>query len=165
MKVSMNSPKRCTLILVFIALVGCSIADKIIEGGAISTELVEVEHRVHHLINQYRISKNLPPLATNEVITQQARIHSRAMAKKKVTFSHDGFRKRVKRISRSLPYSMAGENVAYTKGYSDSAQKAVLSWLKNSTHRKNIRGKYKLTGIGVAKDPEGAFYFTQVFWQ
>jgi uncharacterized protein YkwD len=60
---------------------------------------------------------------------------------------------------------MAGENVAYTKGYSDSAKQAVQSWLKNAKHRKNIRGNYRLTGIGVAKDPEGIYYLTQVFWQ
>jgi uncharacterized protein YkwD len=87
------------------------------------------------------------------------------MAKKKITFSHDGFSRRVKRISRFLPYSMAAENVAYNKGYSDCAQKAVQSWLKNTKHRKNIRGDYRLTGIGVAKNPEGVYYFTQVFWQ
>lgn len=161
----MDKLKRCTLIYVCIVLVGCSIADKIIERKAISAELLQLEQRIHQLINQYRISKNLPPLTTNEIITQQARIHSRAMAKKKVTFGHDGFGKRVERISRSLPYRMAAENVAYTKGYSDGAGQAVQSWLKNARHRKNIRGNYRLTGIGVAKNPEGVYYFTQVFWQ
>ena len=161
----MDKLKRCTLIYVCIVLVGCSIADKIIERKAISAELLKLEQRVHQLINQYRISKNLPPLTTNEIITQQARIHSRAMAKKKVTFGHDGFGKRVERISRSLSYRMAAENVAYTKGYSDGAGQAVQSWLKNARHRKNIRGNYRLTGIGVAKNPEGVYYFTQVFWQ
>jgi uncharacterized protein YkwD len=87
------------------------------------------------------------------------------MAKKRVPFGHDAFGKRVKRISRFLPYRMAAENVAYTKGYPDSAQQAVQSWLKNAKHRKNMRGDYRLTGIGVAKDTEGAYYFTQVFWQ
>jgi uncharacterized protein YkwD len=163
--VSMNNLKRCTLIVICIALIGCSIADKITEQKAIPTELLQLEHRVHHLINQYRTSQDLPPLTTNEIITQQARIHSRAMAKEKVTFGHDGFGKRVKRISRVLPFRMAGENVAYTKGYSDSAKQAVQSWLKNAKHRKNIRGNYRLTGIGVAKDPEGIYYLTQVFWQ
>ncbi len=157
--------KRCILILICIALVGCSISDKVIEQKATSPELLQLEQRIHHLVNQYRISKNLSPLTTNEIITQQARIHSRAMAKKKATFGHDGFGKRVKRISRFLPYRMAAENVAYTKGYPDSARQAVLSWLQNGKHRKNIRGNYKLTGIGVAKDPEGAYYFTQLFWR
>ena len=161
----MNNLKRSTLILVSIALFGCSISDKITGQKAISTELLQLEQRVHHLINQYRISKNLPPLTTNDKITQQARMHSRSMAKKRVTFSHDGFGKRVERISRFLPYKIAAENVAYNKGYSDCAQQAVKAWLRNTKHRKNIRGNYGLTGIGVAKNPEGVYYFTQIFWQ
>jgi uncharacterized protein YkwD len=163
--VSMNNLKHSTLILVFIALFGCSISDKITGQKAISTELLKLEQRVHHLINQHRISNNLPPLTTNDIITQQARIHSRSMAKKKVRFSHDGFGKRAERISRFLPYKIAAENVAYNKGYSDCAHQAVKAWLRNTKHRKNIRGNYGLTGIGVAKNPEGVYYFTQIFWQ
>jgi uncharacterized protein YkwD len=163
--VSMNNLKRCAFILVCTALVGCAVLDKSIEGEATSTELVQLEQRVHQLINQYRISKNLPPLTTNEIITKQARIHSRAMAKKRVTLGHDGFGKRVERISRFLPYSVAAENVAYNKGYSDCAQQTVQSWLESPKHRKNIRGNYRLTGIGVAKNPRGAYYFTQILWQ
>lgn len=163
--VSMNNLKRSTLTLISIVLIGCSISDKITGQKAISTELLQLEQKVHHLINQYRISKNLPPLSTNDIITQQARIHSRAMAKKKVTFSHDGFGKRVERISRFLPYKIAAENVAYNKGYPDCAQQVVKSWLRNTRHRKNIRGNYRLTGIGVAQNREGVYYFTQIFWQ
>ncbi len=92
-------------------------------------------------------------------------MHSRAMARKKVTFSHDGFGARVKRISRFLPYRIAAENVGYNKGYSDCAQQAVKSWLRNTSHRENIRGDFGLTGIGVAKNSEGVYYFTQIFWQ
>ncbi len=161
----MDKLKHCTIILVCIVLVGCSIRNKIIGQKGISPELLQLEQKVHHLINQYRISKNLHPLTTNEIITQQARIHSRTMAKKKATFGHNGFGKRVKRISKFLPCRKAAENVAYTKGYSDSAGQAVQSWLHNGKHRKNIRGNYKLTGIGVVKDPEGAYYFTQLFWR
>ena len=163
--VSMNNLKRSTLILVFIALFGCSISDKTTGKKAISTELLQLEQKVHHLINQYRISNNLSPLTTNDIITQQARMHSRSMARKKARFSHDGFGKRVERISRFLPHKIAAENVAYNKGYSDCAQQAVKAWLRNTKHRKNIRGNFGLTGIGVAKNPEGVYYFTQIFWQ
>lgn len=161
----MNNPKPYALILLCIALVGCSALDKAPQREEATTELSQVELRVHHLINQYRIARNLPRLTTNRIITQEARIHSRAMAKRKVTFSHDGFRKRVKRISRSLPYRSAAENVAYNRGYPDCAQEAVERWLKSWHHRKNIRGAYELTGIGVAKGPHGGYYFTQIFWR
>jgi len=163
--VAVNSLKRRTLILACIALIGCSISEKAIDQSAPSTELLQREREVHRLINQYRISKNLPPLTPDEVITRQARVHSHAMAKKKVPFGHNSFRKRVKRISRSLPYRTASENVAYNKGYSDCSRQAVQSWLESTRHRKNITGNYRLTGIGVARNPEGGYYFTQIFWQ
>jgi uncharacterized protein YkwD len=161
----MNKLKRYTLILFSIVLIGCSTSDKTIDRSTPSTPLLQREQEVHRFINQYRISQKLPPLTTNEVITRQARIHSHAMAKRKVPFGHNGFRKRVKRISKSLPYETASENVAYNKGYSDCSLQAVQEWLKSTGHRKNISGNYRLTGIGIARNPEGGYYFTQIFWR
>jgi uncharacterized protein YkwD len=162
---TVNSLKHRTLILACIALIGCSISDKAIDQSVPSTELLQREREIHRLINQYRLSKKLPPLTANEIIIRQARIHSHAMAKKNVPFGHNGFRKRVKKISRSLPYRTASENVAYNKGYSDCSLQAFQSWLESTEHRKNITGNYRLTGIGVARNPAGGYYFTQIFWQ
>jgi uncharacterized protein YkwD len=162
---SMNNLKRLTLTLVCVAILGCTTSQKITQREAVSPELFQLERKVHHLVNQYRISRNLPPLTTDGVITQQARIHSHAMARQKVPFGHDGFGRRVKRISKSLPHRTAAENVAYNKGYPDCAQQAVQEWLKSTQHRANIRGSYRLTGIGIAKNQEGGHYFTQIFWQ
>jgi len=162
---SMNNSKIPALVLLCLALVGCSTSQKITARETPSPELLQLEHRVHHLINRYRRSKNLPSLTTEETLTQQARIHSHAMARHKVPFGHDGFGRRVKRISKCLPYRTASENVAYNRGYPDCAQQAVQDWLKSIEHRGNIRGNYRLTGIGVAKNPEGGYYFTQIFWR
>ena len=161
----MDYLKRSTLVLFCIALMGCSISHKATGRKGTSTEVLQLEQEVYQLINRYRISQNLPPLTTNGIITQQARMHSRAMATKRISVGHSGFAKRVERISRSLPYRAAAENVAYNKGYSNGAQRATHDWFKNKEHRKNIEGNYQLTGIGVAMDSQGAYYFTQIFWQ
>jgi uncharacterized protein YkwD len=87
------------------------------------------------------------------------------MAGDKVPFGHNGFSKRVKRIAKSLSYRVAAENVAYNRGYPDCVGNAFQGWLNSSGHRKHIVGNYQLTGIGVAKTPEGGYYFTQIFWQ
>jgi len=87
------------------------------------------------------------------------------MAKRKVPFGHGGFGRRVKEISSHFPYRTAAENVAYNRGYPDCVQQAVQEWLKSPQHRGNIRGNYRLTGIGVAKNREGGYYFTQIFWR
>ena len=162
--VSMSILKRSSFTLLTI-LLGCSIPNNAGEGLRTSPDLLHLEREVHQLINEHRISQNLPPLTLNETITKEARNHSRAMAKRKIPFGHHGFVKRVQRIARALPYSLAAENVAYNRGYAYCAGNAVEGWLRSSRHRKNISGNYRFTGIGVAKDPYGGYYFTQIFWQ
>ena len=160
-----HSLRNIAFLLACIALVSCGTSHKITQREAAPPELLLLEQRVHHLINQYRISRKLPPLTTDGVITQLARIHSHAMAERKVPFGHGGFGGRVKEISRHFPYRTAAENVAYNKGYPDCAQQAVQEWLRSPQHRGNIKGKYRLTGIGAAKNREGGYYITQIFWQ
>ena len=122
-----------------------------------------VEQAIFNQINQYRASRGMSPLTINTKISEQARTHSQNMANGKVAFGHDGFTQRVQAIATAIPYSAAAENVAYNGGYSDPATQAVQGWLKSSGHLQNIEGNYNLTGIGVAKNAKGQYYFTQIF--
>jgi len=131
--------------------------------GSTSEDLRNLELSVHQQINQYRQSRNLSPLTLDPRISEQARLHSEAMASGRVSFSHDGFEGRVKALEKSLPYRSAAENVAYNQGYSDPDQQAVKGWIKSPGHLKNIQGEFDLTGIGVTKNAKGEYYFTQVF--
>jgi len=134
-----------------------------VSQGTTSTEFASLEQSVHQQINQYRKSRNLPPLTLNTSITEQARIHSEAMASGRVPFSHNGFEGRVKAFSKSISYSSAGENVAYNQGYSNPDQQAVQGWLESPGHLENIVGDFDHTGIGVTKNAKGEYYFTQIF--
>ncbi|PSB31941.1 CAP domain-containing protein [Stenomitos frigidus ULC18] len=125
--------------------------------------LQTLEQTVLTQINQHRASRKLPPLTLNETISEQARNHSQAMASGKVPFSHNGFQQRVTTIGRTIPYSRAAENVAYNQGYSDPVSQAVQGWLQSTGHRQNIEGSFDLTGIGVAQNAKGEYYFTQIF--
>ena len=58
---------------------------------AATSSIAELEKAVNQQINQYRVSKKLPPLTVDPRISQIARIHSENMASGKVKFSHDGF--------------------------------------------------------------------------
>jgi uncharacterized protein YkwD len=120
-----------------------------------------LEKSVFEQINQYRVSQGLPTLTLNMNITRQARIHSQNMATGKVPFSHQGFERRVNAIP--LIYNSAAENVAFNLGYSYPANQAVIGWLRSPGHLRNIRGKYNLTGIGVAANSQGEVYLTQIF--
>ena len=128
-----------------------------------NNSLKALEQSINAQVNQYRQSRNLPPLTLDSRISEQARAHSQAMANGSVPFSHEGFDQRVKAIARSITYRAAAENVAYNQGYSNPGEQAVQGWIKSPGHQKNMVGDYDLTGIGVAKNAKGEYYFTQIF--
>lgn len=128
-----------------------------------TSELQQLEQAIHQQVNQYRQSQNLPPLTLNSTISEQAKIHSQNMAAGKVPFSHEGFEGRVEAIAQTITYRSAAENVATNYGYSDPATQSVKGWIKSPGHQKNMVGDFNLSGVGVAKDSEGKYYFTQMF--
>lgn len=128
-----------------------------------ASSIPSLEQAVLTQINEYRASRKLPPLSLETSISIQARAHSQAMASGRTPFSHNGFQQRVQAIARTIPYSSAAENVAYNQGYSDPARQAVQGWLKSTGHRQNIEGAFDLTGIGIAQNAKGEYYFTQIF--
>jgi uncharacterized protein YkwD len=114
-----------------------------------------------HYVNEYREHRGLCDLAMADVICKEAETHSCNMACDKVPFSHDGFDERADRIRRQIkPVNAWAENVAYG---AESAKEVVEMWLHSPGHRKNIEGKYNMTGIGIAKSRGGSLYFTQIF--
>lgn len=142
-------------------------------SGGISSEnsrtmpdlsIAELEKQVHQQVNQYRKSLNLPPLELNSQISTQARNHSQDMAKQGgSSLSHDGFEQRVKAIAGSIPYRSAAENVAYSLGHGNPVEVAVEGWIESSGHRQNMEGDFGLTGVGIAQNRRGEYYFTQIF--
>jgi uncharacterized protein YkwD len=127
-----------------------------------SSSIADLERDVFQRINQYRQRNGLAALQRNSTINQQARQHSQAMASSR-KLSHDGFASRIRIIGNSISYKAAAENVAFNRGFSNPVAQAVNGWLNSPGHLKNIMGNYNLTGIGVAKNNQGEFYFTQIF--
>ncbi|NJO41914.1 MAG: CAP domain-containing protein [Cyanobacteria bacterium CRU_2_1] len=127
-----------------------------------SAEFEAIEQAVFEQINQHRAEIGLSPLTLDPVIMQQARSHSQTMANNR-DLSHDGFQDRADTIAQSITYRSVAENVAYNQGYSNPDERAVTSWLNSSGHRQNIEGEFNLTGIGIARNDQGEYYFTQIF--
>jgi uncharacterized protein YkwD len=125
--------------------------------------LITLEENTNYQVNRYRISQNLPPLRLDARISHEARLFSQKMANKQVPFSHDGFEGRVKAVQRKIPLEKMGENLAFMKGYPDPVAVAVKGWINSPGHQKNMVGDYNLTGIGIAKNNAGEYYFTQLF--
>ena len=128
------------------------------------------KHKVHasatpeeilHYVNIFRESHGLKALKMNGDISSEAEKHSRNMARHIVPFGHAGFDNRANRLGKKLsPVYATAENVAMGNM---SAKKAVNLWIHSPGHRKNMLGKYNLTGIGIARGRNGYLYFTQIF--
>lgn len=135
-------------------------SDKPVSNNS-QVDVSNMENDILFYVNKYRRSKGLGELQMLNVASSEAAKHSANMAARRVPFGHTGFESRVSAISRSLgSASAAAENVADGKL---TAQQVVDGWLHSAGHRKNIEGKYTLTGIGIAKDAGGVIYFTQIF--
>jgi uncharacterized protein YkwD len=123
-----------------------------------------LELSIHARVNQYRQAQNLPPLTFDPTISAQARAHSLKMANTS-HLSHDGFKERVDVVAKTISYRGAAENVAYNMGHTHPDDTAVKGWIKSPGHQRNMVGTYDLTGIGVAQNDKGEYYFTQIFIQ
>ena len=130
------------------------------DSAAVSAPKGNMEEDILFYVNKYRKSKNLGPLSLNETVSQQAREHSRNMAKGRTGFGHQGFEGRIDDISKKMgTVKAAAENVAY--GNLD-AEAVVKGWINSPGHRKNLEGNYNLIGIGTA-DKGNITFFTQIF--
>lgn len=127
--------------------------------------LNSIEQSVYEQINKHRESKGLPPLVLDGWLTQQAREHSQAMAKGDISFDREVLSQLNQKIIQTVPYQSAGAAIGMTLGYANPAQANVDNWLKDiyGDNLATIDGKYELTGVGVAINVKGQYYFTQIF--
>lgn len=127
--------------------------------------LNSMEQSVYEQINKHRESKGLPPLVLDAWLTQQAREHSEAMAKGDISFEREILDQLNQRIIKTGPYQNAGTAIGMNLGYANPAQANVNNWRTSiiiDTHAA-INGEYELTGVGVAMNLKGEYYFTQIF--
>jgi uncharacterized protein YkwD len=123
-----------------------------------------LEQEVFETVNDYRVSHHLLPLNLDSRISEQARIYSQAIASGQVPFGQEGLELHTEAISNVISYQGICENVAYNLGFADPARAAVNSWLRNPKRGVvDAAGEYELTGIGVATNIKGEYYFTQIF--
>jgi len=127
--------------------------------------LVAFEAEAHDRINEERTSRGLGELTLREDLTDVARAHSADMASRDF-FSHDnpdGEGPFDRMASQGVAYTIAGENIAWNN-FPDPVDIAVVGWMDSSGHRENIlRERFTHTGMGIASDGDGGYYFTQVF--
>ncbi|MHB9027634.1 MAG: CAP domain-containing protein [Candidatus Latescibacterota bacterium] len=146
------------LVYLLLGAPGCDVLKSI--GNS---ENSAMEERVFSLVNRYRREQGLSSLERMDVISEQARQHSRSMASGKVPLGHDGAEDRFAAIRKSIPAVAFSENVGSNRGLSDPAQQVVQGWINSLDHRRNLLGDYDLTGVGIAVSSDSTYYFTQIY--
>jgi uncharacterized protein YkwD len=156
-------------------------------------DTIELEKKIHLLINQQRQYNGLSALAWDDRLSNVARIHSEDMASRSY-FSHYtpegldptargakyGFK--CEKTVGNLIYSGIAENIFqnnlynrvwYTNGIptsyewnnmDDLAESTVSGWMESPGHRQNILTQtYDREGIGIAISSDDKVYITQNF--
>ncbi|UEG49645.1 CAP domain-containing protein [Ferruginibacter lapsinanis] len=126
-----------------------------------SPENSSITENILRLTNQFRRSYGLNELTIRNELNALAQKHSEDMARGMVAFGHTGFSQRNAKAVKVIPsVRRVGENVAYG---ANSAKEVVTMWKNSPGHRKNMLGKYRYIGIGIAKSRRGVIYYTEIF--
>jgi uncharacterized protein YkwD len=98
------------------------------------------------LINSYRTSRGLAPLAPNGKLQALARQHSRYQAARN-KLNHDGFRQRSASAKAAGLSIVCAENVGYNYR---SAKHLLSGWVNSAGHRRNLlRPGLRYAGVSV----------------
>lgn len=128
---------------------------------AVTTTSQETE--VIKLVNAERAKAGLPALKHNWQLSRVARYKSADMANKGY-FSHNSptYGTPFQMMENfGLRFSAAGENIAY--GQRTPAE-VMRDWMNSPGHRNNIMSRsFTEIGVGLAKNKNGACYWTQQF--
>ena len=134
-------------------------------SGCVSLPKQDLETRAFSLVNKERIAAGLEPLVMDDNLQNVARAHSRDMAARNFT-SHDnpdGLSPFQRLDAAGIRYGWAGENIAWNN-FSTPAEVAVKDWMESPEHSVNIlRPQFTRSGMGIAADGAGGYYFTQIF--
>lgn len=156
----------CFLALNVVSLTSCSkdslgedLETAELKTGILPVSYSSIELNVLDMINTYRAENGLAALEILDDGSRQAELHNNHMIEKDEV-CHDGFPNRYAALVDAVNAKAVSENVAY--GYS-SAEAVVKAWIKSEGHRDNMLGSHSHFGISITQDPEGKFYFTNIF--
>lgn len=134
-------------------------------GGGASGDILALEMDAFDGVNAGRTANGPSALIMREDLRAVARAHSEDMVARDF-FSHvnpDGQDPFDRMASAGITYTAAGENIA-SNNFSNPVVTAVSGWMNSPGHLENIlRESFTHTGMGVATDGNGKYWFTQVF--
>ena len=122
------------------------------------------ETKVFELTNLERKKKELRPLKLSLALSKVARGHSENMARQgKMEHKLDDKTPGDRLRAAGYKFTRSGENI----GAGDDGvtlEMLMKAWMDSPGHRDNILfADYTEIGIGIAREKEGQWYFTQLF--
>jgi len=129
-------------------------------------QLARLEGQLVQGVNDFRKSRRLIPLERRPELDAVARAHSEDMVRRHF-FAHrnpEGL-DWVGRLRRAgiQGFALAGENLAMTS-QSRPNTRILEGWKHSPAHLKNLVARpYNATGVGIARGPDGALYYTQLY--
>lgn len=126
----------------------------------------ELESSLLDALNRERAARHLRPLERRPDLDRVARAHSQDMAERRYLAhvtpeGHDP----VDRLRRGGVdgFSLAAENVGRTDRPLPNRE-ILHGWIASPDHRGNLFAPaFNATGLGIAKSPDGALVYTQVY--
>lgn len=85
------------------------------------------------------------------------------MASNQIPLNEEGIIKTSNTVANLIPDRGLSTAIGVNQGYVNPAQANVDKWLNSDRTIASIEGQYELTGVGIAKNAAGRYYFTQIF--
>ncbi len=133
----------------------------IVDDGSIVAADLTITGEILELVNLHRQEMGLVALKRSTTADELALEHTNYMISKD-EISHDNFNARFLALQQKVNANGAGENVAW--GYQD-AESVMNGWLNSSGHKANIEGNFTHIGLAAIKNPQGRYFFTQLFYR
>lgn len=123
----------------------------------------DFQNQVVQLVNQERTSRGLKALSVDSALTNTATLKSQDMAKLGY-FDHTSptYGSPFDMMKQyGISYRTAGENIAMGQ---TSPQQVMTGWMNSEGHRANIlNSSFTKIGVGIARNSNGTYYWTQQF--
>ena len=123
----------------------------------------DFQNQVVQLVNQERTSRGLKALSVDSALTNTATLKSQDMAKLGY-FDHNSptYGSPFDMMKQyGISYRTAGENIAMGQ---TSPQQVMTGWMNSEGHRANIlNSSFTKIGVGIARNSNGTYYWTQQF--
>ena len=123
----------------------------------------DFQNQVVQLVNQERTSRGLKALSVDSALTNTATLKSQDMAKLGY-FDHTSptYGSPFDMMKQyGISYRTAGENIAMGQ---TSPQQVMTGWMNSEGHRANsLNSSFTKIGVGIARNSNGTYYWTQQF--